>query len=102
MNAKRTTTAAAPVKNDGTLATAQADRLLQKMKTAVSATIAPEQGDRLLTFREVHALLGSTCKTGHYARALAKRGKIRAVYLNERVMRYSAASVQKLIGGNGS
>ena len=57
------------------------------------------QADRLLTFREVHALTGSTCKTGHYARALAARGLIRAVRLNERVVRYSEASVFALVGG---
>lgn len=66
------------------------------------SSLATAKSDKLISFREVHALLGSTCKTGHYARQLAKRGKIRAVYLNERVMRYSAASVQKLIGGDAS
>jgi len=56
-------------------------------------------GDRLLHFREVHALLGSKCKTGHMARALAARGQIRAVHLNERVIRYSENSVRSLISG---
>jgi hypothetical protein len=60
------------------------------------------QADRLLTFREVHALTGSLCKTGHYARKLAARGQIKAVRLNERVMRYSEASVRALIEGRVS
>ena len=55
--------------------------------------------DRLIHFREVHALIGSACKTGHTARALAARGQIRAVRLNERVVRYSENSVRELVAG---
>jgi len=59
---------------------------------------ASAQPDRLIDFRRVGELLGLRCKTAHTARALAKRGKIRAVHLNERVIRYSEASVLALIG----
>lgn len=58
--------------------------------------------DRLICFREVHALLGMKCKTGHTARALAARGQIRAVRINERVVRYSEKSVRELIAGKVS
>ena len=57
------------------------------------------QADRLLTFREVGALLGLRCKTGHTARSMADRGLIRVVRLNERVLRYSELSVKALING---
>ena len=57
------------------------------------------QNDRLLTFREVHDLTGSTCKTGAYARQLAARGLIKCVRLNERTLRYTESSVQELIKG---
>ena len=63
------------------------------------ATPATAKSDRLLTFQQVHALLGSSCKTGHYARSLAARGQITARRLNERVIRYSEASVNALIEG---
>jgi predicted DNA-binding transcriptional regulator AlpA len=66
------------------------------------AHTATAQADRLLTFREVHALTGSACKTGHYARALAARGQIKAVRLNERVVRYTESSVRALVGGNAA
>jgi hypothetical protein len=66
---------------------------------AISATA---QADRLLNYKQVHALIGSTCKTGHTARALAARGQIRCVRLNGRVRRYSEASVLALIAGKGS
>jgi len=55
--------------------------------------------DRLLGFREVNALVGSNCKTSHTARSLARRGLIRAVQLNERVVRFSEASVFAFING---
>ena len=58
--------------------------------------------DRLLGFRQVYELIGSNCKTGHTARALAGRGLIRAVRLNERVLRYSEASVRELIAGRSA
>lgn len=64
---------------------------------AIESTTAP--GDVLIGFRRVHAMLGLTCKTGHTARALAARGQIRAVRLNERTIRYSEASVLDLIAG---
>lgn len=64
---------------------------------STESTTAP--ADRLLTFREVGALLGFSCRTGHTARAYAARGQIRAVRLNERVIRYSEASVRELIAG---
>lgn len=56
-------------------------------------------GDRLIHFREVYDLIGSHCKTGHTARALAARGQIRAVRFNERVVRYSENSVFALVAG---
>lgn len=54
--------------------------------------------DKLIDFRAVNALLGLRCRTSHTARALARRGQIRAVRLNERVVRYSLASVVALVG----
>jgi hypothetical protein len=63
------------------------------------ANTATPKGDRLLTFREVHSLIGSDCKTAHTARALAARGQIRAVKLNARVTRYSEQSVLALVAG---
>lgn len=59
----------------------------------------PAPADRLLTFREVNALLGMTCKTAHTARAFAARGLLRAVRINCRVVRYSEASVRALVAG---
>ncbi len=53
----------------------------------------------LLTFRQVHALIGSTCRTGHTARQLAARGQLVAIRLNERVVRYTEASVRELLAG---
>lgn len=66
--------------------------------TTTQTTAAPT-GERLLTFREVHQLLGLRCRTGHTARALAARGQIRCVRLNGRVLRYTEASVRALIDG---
>ena len=66
----------------------------------MESTTAP--ADRLLHYSEVHALLGSNCKTGHTARALAARGQIRAVRLGARTTRYSEASVLALIAGKAS
>jgi predicted DNA-binding transcriptional regulator AlpA len=60
------------------------------------------QPDRLLHFREVHALIGSSCRTGHTARALAARNQIKAVRINGRVIRYSEASVRALIAGTAA
>jgi hypothetical protein len=55
--------------------------------------------DKAITFREVNDLTGSACKTSHTARALAARGQIRAIRINERVVRYSLNSVLALISG---
>lgn len=55
--------------------------------------------DRLIDFREVGQLVGLRCKTSHTARALAKRGQIREVYINDRTIRYSENSVLDLIAG---
>jgi hypothetical protein len=55
--------------------------------------------DRLIGFRDVNALVGSACKTSHTARNLARRGLIRAVRVNERVVRFSEASVRAFING---
>jgi len=56
--------------------------------------------DKLITFREVYALIGSTCKTAHSARALAKAGRIKAIHVNRRTIRYSQQSVLDLVAGN--
>ncbi len=71
-------------------------------RRATSEKLAPAQADRLLNFRQVHELIGSSCKTGHTARALAARGQIRCVRLNERCLRYSEASVLALIAGRAA
>ena len=66
-------------------------------KNEATNTTAP--ADRLLTFRQVGDRIGLACKTSHTARALAARGQIQAVRINERVVRYSEASVNALIAG---
>lgn len=72
------------------------------MNTTIIADTSPTtEADRLLDFRAVHALIGSKCRTGHTARALAARGQIRSVRLNERVIRYSEKSVLALVAGKG-
>ena len=71
-------------------------------RRATSEKLAPALADRLLNFRQVHELIGSSCKTGHTARALAARGQIRCVRLNERCLRYSEASVLALIAGRAA
>ena len=79
-----------------------------KLKKPAASTVKNEantataQADRLLTFRQVHALIGSACKTGHTARALAARGQIKGIRLNGRVLRYSEASVLALVAGKES
>lgn len=55
--------------------------------------------DSLIDFRQVNSLTASKCKTSHTARALAERGQIKAVRLNERVVRYSLRSVLDLVAG---
>lgn len=72
------------------------------VKNEATVTTATTQADRLLDFRQVHAMVGSNCKTGHTARALAKRGLIREVRWNERVIRYSEQSVLALIAGRAA
>ena len=59
----------------------------------------PIETDRLLTFREVHAMIGSSCKTAHIALGLAKRGMIESVRFNERTIRFRESSVRKLVAG---
>lgn len=67
--------------------------------TAPTGAINDSVANRLIDFREVNRLTGSTCKTGHTARALARRGQIVAVRLNERVIRYRLDSVLALVRG---
>ena len=57
------------------------------------------QRDRLINFRDVNALIGSKCKTGHMALSLARRGLIQAVRINERLIRYKESSVIQLVSG---
>lgn len=75
-------------------------KLQRPAALSVSQSAPTARPDRLLAFRDVHALTGSTCKTGAYARQLAARGLIRQVRLNERTLRYSEASVLALIRGD--
>lgn len=83
----------------------EADRTEKQIGTANTPRLAAgapadtETADRLIGFREVYALTGSNCRTGHTARALAARGQIKAVRINERVMRYSLRSVLELVNG---
>ena len=58
--------------------------------------------DRLVGFREANALVGSACKTSHTARALARRGLIRAVQVNGRCIRFSERSILEFIHAGGS
>lgn len=59
----------------------------------------PINGDRLLTASEVHARLGLRCKTSHSALRLAKAGKLEAVRLGLRVVRFRESSLDRLIRG---
>jgi len=63
---------------------------------------ATAHADRLLTYQEVNSAIGSRCRTGHTARNLARRGLIRQVKINERVIRYSERSVRDLVEGRVS
>jgi predicted DNA-binding transcriptional regulator AlpA len=74
-------------------------KLLARLRTCEPAIFPSAPADRLITFREVNSLLGLACKTGHTARAYAARGLIRAVRINERVVRFSEASVHALVAG---
>ncbi|MFM8338040.1 MAG: hypothetical protein ACKODK_20995 [Opitutaceae bacterium] len=58
-----------------------------------------QREDRLIDFRRVNELLGSRCRSAHFALRLAARGQIRAVTLNPRVVRYQESSVRDLIAG---
>ena len=57
--------------------------------------------DVLVDFREAQRMLGSRCKTSHYALSLARRGLIRAVRLNERSVKFSRRSILELIARGG-
>lgn len=69
-------------------------------KTLAVTTARPLSTDKLIDFRQVNNLIGSKCQSGHTARALAVRGQITAIRINERVIRYSQASVLAFIAGN--
>ena len=58
--------------------------------------------DRLLNYKEVNAVIGSQCRTSHTARKLSRRGLIKAIRLNDRVIRYSELSVLALVEGGVS
>jgi hypothetical protein len=62
-------------------------------------TTNPPVADKLISWREVNEKIGSAAKTSHTARSLARRGLIRAVRVNSRVVRFSAQSVADLVGG---
>ena len=57
------------------------------------------KSNRLLTFREVNAMIGSICKTAHPALNLARKGLIESVRINERTIRFNEASVHKFVAG---
>jgi excinuclease UvrABC nuclease subunit len=57
------------------------------------------KSNRLLTFREVNAMIGSICKTSHPALNLARKGLIESVRINERTIRFNEASVHKFVAG---
>ena len=75
--------------------------MLYVMVTSIRSNLSqsPLATDRLIDFREVGQLVGLRCKTSHTARSLADRGQIRAVYINDRTIRYSANSVIALVAG---
>lgn len=66
------------------------------------ATPVTAPADRLLNYKEVNAVIGSQCRTSHTARKLARRGLIKAIRLNDRVIRYSELSVLALVEGGVS
>lgn len=66
------------------------------------ATHATAQADRLLHFLVVNRLIGSRCRTGHTARDLMRKGLIKGIRINERVIRYSENSVRTLIAGRAA
>jgi len=60
------------------------------------------KSDKLLRFQEVNLLIGSRCRTGHTARDLMRKGLIKGIRINGRVIRYSKNSVLALIMGETS
>lgn len=66
-----------------------------------NTVITSPPADRLIGFRSVNELLGSRCKTSHFARSLAAGGKIKAIRLSDRCIRFSEASVLAFVGGQG-
>ena len=66
------------------------------------ASHATAQADRLLPFIEVNRIIGSRCRTGHTARTLMRKGLIKGIRINERVIRYSENSVLALIAGRAA
>ena len=65
-------------------------------------SILPVSENRLLSFREVNEKIGSACKSSHTARNLARRGLIKGVRWNSRVVRFTAESVENFILGRHS
>jgi len=74
-----------------------ADRDANKIGTNATPT-----GDRLLGHREVMSLLGYRCRTAHTALNLARQGKIEAVRISARCIRYRESSVHRLINGGAN
>lgn len=66
------------------------------------ANLATANADRLLRYQEVNRAIGSKCRSAHTARNLARRGLIKSVRINERVIRYSERSVLALVEGGVS
>lgn len=79
--------------------TAATGKKLALASRLVASVPSQTAEDQLIDFRQVYALIGSACKTGHTARALARRGQIRAVRLSDRALRYSLQSVLALVAG---
>jgi hypothetical protein len=76
--------------------------ILAASRVKKEATHVTAQADRLIDYREVNAAIGSRCRTAHTARNLARRGLIKSVRFNERVIRYSERSVRALVEGGVS
>lgn len=68
----------------------------------MNSTVFTAPQDRLIDFRCVNKLVGARCQTSHTARSLAKQGLIRAVRINQRVIRFSENSVFQFIAGGHS
>jgi len=71
---------------------------MDTQNNSTSAT-ANKSADRLLHPQEAKHLLGSTCKTNHTLLRLARMGKISAVRLGPRSIRYRESSVLALVAG---